>query len=215
MQLILERLFKEHKFIKQWEDKDIEFYVNEDKNIVSYFILYYVDCTEFEDREEVVKETLNDLEKRYMSFDDKEMVLKHSIAKSFSDKNEIAQIDKNTSAIYVMKFCNLDNLNKYRNIIYTIEESPVYFKRYILPYNEIQLSGLRQMINDIKEKTIETILTELADNEKDYYRLLSGDNHDSAYELVIRLFAKIPFLQYQFYNMPTEFSLINMVKNLV
>ena len=31
MQMILERLFKEHKFIKQWEDKNIEFYVNVDK----------------------------------------------------------------------------------------------------------------------------------------------------------------------------------------
>lgn len=212
MRLLLERLFNEHNFIKQWRDKDVEFYVNKDKNLVSYFIIYYVDCTEFEGQEEIVKETLNGLETRYISFDDKKIALKHSIAKSFTNKNEIAQIDKNTSAIYVMKFCNLHNLNKYRNHIYSIEESTVYFRRYVLPYTEIQLSGLKQMIN-INGKTIETILTELADNENDYYQLLIGANHDSAYELVIRLFAKIPFLQYQFSNTSTKYSLVNMVNS--
>ena len=128
MQVILERLFKEHKFIKQWEDKNIEFYSNADRNIVSYFIVNYIDCTQFEDNEDTVKDALNALEKRYVSFDNQEMTLKKSIAKSFSNVDEIAQIDKNTSAIYVMKFSNMSIWDKYRNLIYSIEESSVYFK---------------------------------------------------------------------------------------
>ncbi len=210
--MILERLFKEHKFIKQWEDKNIEFYANIDKNIVSYFIVNYIDCTQFEDNEDSVKDALNDLEKRYVSFDDQEMTLKKNIAKSFSNADEIAQIDKNTSAIYVVKFSNMSILDKYRNLIYSIEESSVYFKRYILPYNDIQLVGLTRAINDYEDKTIESVLTDLADNEDYYYQLLKGENHNNTYELVIRLFSKIPFLQYQFRATSDENSLEDMVK---
>lgn len=213
MQVILERLFKEHKFIKQWEDKNIEFYSNADRNIVSYFIVNYIDCTQFEDNEDTVKDALNALEKRYVSFDNQEMTLKKSIAKSFSNVDEIAQIDKNTSAIYVMKFSNMSILDKYRNLIYSIEESSVYFKRYILPYNEIQLAGLTQAINDYEGKTIESVLTDLADNEDHYYQLLRGGKHNNTYELVIRLFSKIPFLQYQFRATSDEYCLEDMVKD--
>ena len=133
MKIVLKRLFEEHKFIKQWEDGNLEFYVNSDKNMVSYFIVNYIDCTQFEDKEETVRDALNDLENRYMDFDNQEVAVKKYIAKSFPNSDEIPQIDKNTSAIYVMKFSNIDILNRYRNLIYAIEESSIYFKRYILP----------------------------------------------------------------------------------
>lgn len=213
MQEVLERLFKEHGFLKQWEtDRNVEFYVNADKNLVSYFIVNYIDCSTFEDDENKVKEALNNLENHYMNFDNQEESLKKSIAKTFSNINEVAQIDKNTSAIYVMKFSDMNILDRYRNLIYSIEESSVYFKRYILPYNENQLLGLKQVINDYEEKTIEGVLTDLADDEESYYQLLRGGNH-STYELVIRLFSKIPFLQYRFKATSEEYSLEDMVND--
>lgn len=211
MKIVLKRLFEEHKFIKQWEDGNLEFYVNSDKNMVSYFIVNYIDCTQFEDKEETVRDALNDLENRYMDFDNQEVAVKKYIAKSFPNSDEIPQIDKNTSAIYVMKFSNIDILNRYRNLIYAIEESSIYFKRYILSYSDIQLEGLKEVIDDYEDKTIETVLTDLADNEDNYYQLLRGKNHNSIYELVIRLFSKIPFLQYHFRATSEEYSLEDMV----
>ncbi len=213
MQEVLEKLFKEHGFLKQWEvDRDIEFYVNTDKNLVSFFIVNYIDCSTFENDENKVKEVLNNLEKRYMNFDNQEESLKKSIAKTFSNIDEVAQIDKNTSAIYVMKFSDMNILDRYRNLIYSIEESSVYFKRYILPYSDNQLIGLKQIISDYEEKTIEEVLTDLADDEDNYYQLLRGGNH-STYELVIRLFSKIPFLQYIFTATSEEYSLEDMVND--
>ena len=42
------------------------------------------------------------------------------------------------------------------------------------------------------------ILSEIANQEEAYYELAGHRNLDNAYELVIRLFSKIPFLQYNF-----------------
>lgn len=213
MQKVLERLFKEHGFQKQWENNsDIEFYINTDKNMVSYFIVNYIDCTTFENDEDAVKNALNRLEEIYMNFDDLGKSLKKNIAKTFIDSNEVAQIDKNTSAVFVVKFSDMNVLDKYRNLIYSIEESAVYFKRYILAYNQIQLDGLKQELNVNEGKTIQEVLTDLANDENSYYQLLRGGNH-STYELVIRLFSKIPFLQYIFKDSSEEYSLVDMVND--
>ena len=40
---------------------------------------------------------------------------------------------------------------------------------------------------------------------------MRGKNHNSIYELVIRLFSKIPFLQYHFRATSEEYSLEDMV----
>lgn len=104
-------------------------------------------------------------------------------------------------------------LTKYRNLIYSIEESPNYFKRYILPYTEKQVVGLKNVLSDYSDKNIVEILSELADVEENYYSLMNGTNYNSVYELVIRLFSKIPFLQYKFKATSDDISLEKMVKD--
>ena len=104
-------------------------------------------------------------------------------------------------------------MTKYRNLIYSIEESPNYFKRYILPYTEKQVVGLKNVLSDYSDKNIVEILSELADVEENYYSLMNGTNYNSVYELVIRLFSKIPFLQYKFKATSDDISLEKMVKD--
>lgn len=104
-------------------------------------------------------------------------------------------------------------LTKYRNLIYSIEESPNYFKRYIIPYTEKQVVGLKNVLSDYSDKNIVEILSELADVEENYYSLMNGTNYNSVYELVIRLFSKIPFLQYKFKATSDDISLEKMVKD--
>ena len=41
-------------------------------------------------------------------------------------------------------------------------------------------------------------MSEIANQEDAYYELAGNRNLDNAYELVIRLFSKIPFIQYNF-----------------
>ena len=211
MNKIMNKLFEQYNFVKTWEEDNRMFFVNTDKNVVSYFILNFIDCTNISDDEELIRAELDRLEEEYVDGESDEKGIKYSIINSFENMHEISQID--TSAIYLVKFSEVNMLSKYRNLIYSIEESPNYFKRYILPYTEKQVVGLQNVISDYSGKNIVEILSELADVEENYYSLMIGTNYNSVYELVIRLFSKIPFLQYKFKATSDDISLEKMVKN--
>lgn len=210
MKDIMIDIFREYNFIKMWEGSDKIFFVNTDKKIVSYFILNFIDCTNISDDEGLIRKELSKLEEEYV---DSGQGIKYSIISSFKNKQEVSQIDKNTSAIYVVKFSEMNMLSKYRNLIYSIEESPNYFKRYILPYTANQVNGLKDVLINYKNKNIVEILSQLADEEENYYSLMNGTNDNSVYELVIRLFSKIPFLQYQFKATSDDISLEKIVED--
>lgn len=213
MNEIMNKLFEQYNFAKTWEEDNKMFYVNTDKNVVSYFILNYIDCTNILDKEELIRAELDKLEEEYIDAESDKKGIKYSIINSFKTMQEISQIDKNTSAIYIVKFSEENMLTKYRNLIYSIEESPNYFKRYILPYTKKQVVGLKNVLSDYSDKNIVEILSELADVEENYYSLMNGTNYNSVYELVIRLFSKIPFLQYKFKATSDDISLEKMVKD--
>ena len=170
----------------------------------------FIDCTNISDDEGLIRKELSKLEEEYV---DSGQGIKYSIISSFKNKQEVSQIDKNTSAIYVVKFSEMNMLSKYRNLIYSIEESPNYFKRYILPYTANQVNGLKDVLINYKNKNIVEILSQLADEEENYYSLMNGTNDNSVYELVIRLFSKIPFLQYQFKATSDDISLEKIVED--
>ena len=215
MKDIMIKLFEEYNFIKTWEENNKMFFVNADKNIVSYFILNFIDCTHISDDEELIKKELSKLEEEYVESGNEKKGIKYSIISSFENTQEVSQIDKNTSAIYLVEFSEINMLSKYRNLIYSIEESPDYFKRYILPYTEKQVAGLKNVLVDYSDKNIIEILSQLADVEENYFSLMNGANNNSVYELVIRLFSKIPFLQYRFKATSDDISLEKIVKNFL
>ncbi len=213
MNEIMINLFKEYNFIKLWEDNNRIFFTNTNKTVVSYFILNFIDCSDISDDDNYLREELSKLEEEYIDSSNEKSGIKYSIIDSFEDKQEVAQIDKNTSAIYLVKFSEINMLAKYRNLIYSIEESPNYFKRYILPYTEKQVVGLNKVLSDYKDRNIVEILTDLADDEENYYSLMNAKNSNSIYELVIRLFSKVPFLQYKFRAKSDEISLEKIVND--
>lgn len=213
MNEIMIKLFEQYNFVKIWEENNRMFLVNSDKRIVSYFILNFIDCTNIIDDEEIIRAELGRLEEEYVDGKKGTKGIRYSIINSFENVQEVSQIDKNTSAIYLVKFSEVNMLAKYRNLIYSIEESPNYFKRYILPYTEKQVVGLKNVLSDYREKNIVEILSELADVEENYYSLMNGTNYNSVYELVIRLFSKIPFLQYKFKATSDDISLEKKVKD--
>lgn len=213
MNEIMIKLFEQYNFVKTWEENSRMFFANSDKSVVSYFILNFIDCTNILNDDELIRVELGRLEEEYVDGENNKKGIKYSIMNSFENVQEVSQIDKNTSAIYLVKFAEVNMLAKYRNLIYSIEESPNYFKRYILPYTEKQVIGLKKVLSDYSDKNIVEILSDLADVEDNYYSLMNGTNYNSVYELVIRLFSKIPFLQYKFKAASDDISLGKMVKD--
>lgn len=104
MNEIMNKLFEQYNFAKTWEEDNRMFYVNTDKNVVSYFILNFIDCTNISDKEELIRAELDKLEEEYIDAESDKKGIKYSIINSFKTVQEISQIDKNTSAIYLVNF---------------------------------------------------------------------------------------------------------------
>lgn len=137
MKSIIDLIFKQYSYVAEEKVQldAIGFYKHSDKNIASYFLINNVDCREFEENEKLMKIALERLERDYSILDDSQNeTIKMIIQKSFDNNQEASQIDKNTSAIYLIQFNDMKNLNLHRNLIYAIEESPNYFKRYIVNF---------------------------------------------------------------------------------
>jgi len=114
MNEIMIKLFEQYSFNKIWEENNRMFYVNEDKNVVSYFILNFIDCSNIPEDEDFMRKELGKLEEEYVDGENDRKGIKYSIIDSFENKQEMSQIDKNTSAIYLVKFSEVNMLAKYR-----------------------------------------------------------------------------------------------------
>ena len=176
----------------------ILFYKHQNNLVANYFLVYEIDCREFEDDERKVKLALDELEKLYAIKSKDNSTLRKKILEQFKSTQEASQIDKNTSAIYLLLFNNIEQLNNYRNEVYSIEESPNYFKRYVLPYTLNQLNQLNDALSQFPDRPLDEALCQIVDNEDNYFRLVEGKEVESTYGLVIRMFSKLPFLQYKF-----------------
>jgi len=201
MRMILDAILNQYLYIEQKIQlpSGISFYKHTDKNIASYFIVNDIDCREFEDDESAMKNAIERLEELYpQSKKIQTESLKVTIQNSFDNNMEASQIDKNTSAIYLILLSDMKKMDLYRNIIFAIEESPNYFKRYVIPYTKTQADQLKNTLSNYDGRMINDLLSDIANNEDEYYKLLEGKNIGSEYEFVIRLFSKIPFLQYKF-----------------
>ena len=82
-----------------------------------------------------------------------------------------------------------------------------------MPYTEKQTNDLKTIISDNKRKKIRDILSDLANDEDAYFDLAEHKSINSVYELVIRMFSKIPFLQYNFKAEQKPMSVEKKIEN--
>lgn len=198
---LINMIFNSYKYTRVADvgRSNIAFYKHELLEIANYFIINTIDCREFENSEEQIIKVLGQLEKEYSKNSGTDNIsLKQQIIESFNNVKEASQIDKNTSAIYLLLFENIENLNDYRNAVYSIEESPNYFKRYVLPYTQKQLNQLNIALSQFQDRSIVDALCQIVDNNDNYFELVEGKDLESTYGLVIRMFSKLPFMQYKF-----------------
>jgi hypothetical protein len=199
---IIYKCFKQYGYslVESIKYDDTKFFKKSDTKVASYFLVKSIDCASFETDEKEMKAALEKLENDYVGNDEENDIksMKQLIMDSFDSTQDASQIDKNTSAIYLLKFDNIENFKKHRNLIYAIEESPNYFLRYVLPYTQRQIDGMDERLNANADKPLNEVLSDITNDSNEYYNLMDGNNAGSVYELAVRMFSKVPFLQYNF-----------------
>ena len=192
---IIHLIFLEYEFkeVSVNSNLNVSFYIKKDKKIASYFLVNYLDCSDVENNSTSIKKELDLLENCYIKNElEQDKSLKMKLLDTFENDHEASQLDKNLSAIYIMKMKDLKNLHKHQNVIYALEESPYYFKRFLIPYTENQVELLNLNTIDSFSKQLNL----LANDNESYEKILNNRYTDDLYSLIVRLFSKIPFLHY-------------------
>lgn len=208
MRELIGKIFENNNFELIGKFDNIDFYNNQD--YTSFYLVNYIDLTNTSKEEHI--EELNYLENFYIGREKKES-LKKLLYDSIEDDDDKKALDKNLSAVYVIEVDDSKKFYDDRNLIYDIEESPYFFKRYILAYTQIQANDLVDKMgkNGISfDKISDEDLSKLVDDFDEYKNLMKNKG-DGYYELLVRLFCKLPFLNYTTSN---EISIDSLEKKI-
>lgn len=193
MRELIRRIFENNNFDLIIGFDNIDFYNN--KDYTSFYLVNYIDLTKVSN--DKCLEKLNDLENRYIGRYNQDS-LKKLLYDRIEDDEDKKALDKNLSAVYVIEVDDSKKFYDNRNLIYDIEESPYFFKRYILAYTQKQANELIDKMNQNGisiDKINDEDLSKLVDNFDEYKKLMNNKG-DGYYELLVRLFCKLPFLNF-------------------
>lgn len=191
MKNLIQALFEDESFDCRVLDDDLFFCSSRNRKLTAFYLLNYIDCTLLNYNETV--DAVKYLENQYIN---EEYSLRDRLS-TLVDNNHISQIDKNTSAIYFLRLSDVLQIDRLKKIILDTEESPKFFKRYVLPYTDKQYNELKTYIVQNSGLTLKEVLSNFIKSETNYFEYMNGKNLEGAYGLVLRLFAKLPFLQYE------------------
>ncbi|WP_026909115.1 ABC-three component system middle component 1 [Paucisalibacillus globulus] len=111
-------------------------------------------------------------------------------------------IDKNLSFLLLLETESIDNSIERIRYIYNLEEDPYDFKKYVLTYTKSQVDALKTYIEENAQLPLITTLNNLL-QEKTLFASFKKKEEDRSttekqevllYDLISKLFIKIPFL---------------------
>lgn len=123
---------------------------------------------------------------------------------SFSDENYYSNSKsdparkKNTSIIFFVETTDVLEFEKQnKKLIYDIEESTYYLKKYVLVYSKKHVSLLNNYLsNNEKKDSIKKEMEVIISDINEYRKSAKSNKSDSLYLFVLKLYAKIPFTSY-------------------
>ncbi|RBP04491.1 ABC-three component system middle component 1 [Rossellomorea aquimaris] len=114
----------------------------------------------------------------------------------------VSGIDKNLSLLLLLETESLYYSKERTKYIYSLEEDPYDFKKYVLTYTKNQLETLENKLNETREVPVIEVLNYLL-QEKKLFTSFKKKQEDRSpvegqeanlYDLVSKLFIKLPFL---------------------
>ena len=141
MKNIIDKIFKEEDFTQESIENNLYLFYRTENKMREYFLIHYIDTTNDMKKlhEELFKIENNFISKKNI---DNKKNINLSIRSELINKlpeEYVSELDKNLSLILVIKLDNLQELANYKNEVYALEESPRFFKKYVLPYTELDL----------------------------------------------------------------------------
>lgn len=126
-------------------------------------------------------------------------------------RQNLIGLEKNLSLLILLEVNSLEVSNEINSLIFDIEEDPYDFKKYVLVYTKDQVEILKRLKEESDSEITETINQILNDSMK-FSRFKSNEDSEDKliYDLVSKLFIKIPFLNME-YNQQTINSLLREI----
>lgn len=100
-----------------------------------------------------------------------------------------AEMDRNTSLIFLCKCSGNDNVDVYSKV--KIEDDPYYFKKYVLSYDEIGLQEAKDLLNQSQENNVVNIIQEYVTKTDKYAKYKKNSNSEPAYAFFVELVTKL------------------------
>jgi hypothetical protein len=191
MKQLIASIFKENEFqiIEPTflQDREDFFAVSTNNDRVTYFIVLFKDET-------VVLEELK------QEFDSYFRELKRL------EEGYDRRIDKNVSLLLCLRRKGLPINDALNRLIFELEEDPYHFKKLVLPYTEIEVNALKTELAEGNK------LYEILNDRKEFYEFKKDPYQESKYNLVSKLFIKLPFLHFSNFNEDIE-RLTEIIEN--
>lgn len=186
MRDILEKIFLQNNFIKDPHEIS-DYYINKGKS--ENYLVYYLNSFTKEDIDKILGENFIELQKY--------------------DKEK----KSNTSIIFVTKIEDKYLNEEEKKLVFEIEEDPFYYKKYLLWYTEEELVNISNYSEDITNKIVNK------DIFKDMKNAMEGNinytNEIHSYELLCRIFIKLPFLSLEnIYHEDEENEMDKLLSNI-
>lgn len=150
---------------------------SKDEKRGTYFFVLFIDYETDEKLIKFIKEDIYDY-----------------FAKIKSLKYYESEMDKNLSLLLCLRVGNLNLAESTRRAIFEIEEDPFIFKKYVLTYTENQLNALMEGMKSNSIREIAKYLNEKLNNKESFISFKNNTLNDTEYNLVTKMFIKIPFL---------------------
>jgi len=133
-------------------------------------------------KDEINREALREKIERYL-------------LKIIETKQTLVGLEKNLSLLVLLEVDSLDISKEISSLIYDIEEDPYDFKKYVLVYTNEQVS-LLESYKGTSEGDIIPYINNILNNSHFFAKFKSNEESEDVliYDLVSKLFIKIPFL---------------------
>jgi len=177
MKKLITQIFHEMNFtitsIPSIDTIDSFFAISNDEDKINYYLVLFVEDLS------TIKKDSNNLNRYFENI--------KRLEESYDNK-----MDKNLSMVICAKRNHMQPDDEINKTIFKIEEDPYFFKKYVLTYTDIQIQKLSDYIPE--NSSIIESLNGILHSESLFQEFKLNTYEQTEYNLVSRLFIKLPFL---------------------